>query len=56
MTTATPQTENMSTHVKVPMTEQMREDFKQACYIDRTNMAEVLRNFIIKFNKKERSL
>ena len=56
VTTATEQTEVLSTHIKVPMTSAMREAFKEACYIDRTNMAEVLRKYIVKFNKKERSL
>ena len=55
-TPATEQTELLSTHIKIPMTESMREAFKQACYIDRTNMAIVVRNFIIRYNKKERSL
>lgn len=48
--------ETLSSHIKVKMTPEMHEAFKRACYIDRVDMSEVVRKWIIKFNKKERTL
>jgi len=48
--------EVLDTHINVKMTKEMHTAFKQACYIDRVEMSEVIRNFITKFNSKKREV
>ena len=48
--------EVLDTHINVKMTKEMHTAFKRACYIDRVEMSEVIRNFITKFNNKKREV